>query len=115
MQGALVANLTHQVAVAAVEVPHSYVSPVREPLVYLSQAVQVEHHQAISALPMAMVVVVAQAVWLSLYYLQGANMWNFIKTLLKRKLQQGIYFTVEYPLFKNKENKHGKSKHRSIK
>ena len=32
-------------------------------------------------------------------------MWNLIKTLLKRKLQQGIYFSVDFPIFKNKENK----------
>ena len=42
-------------------------------------------------------------------------MWNFIKMLFKRKLQQGIYFSVDFPIFKNKEKKHGKSKHRSIK
>ena len=42
-------------------------------------------------------------------------MWNFIKTLLKRKLQQGIYFSVDFPLFKNKENEHGKNQHRSTK
>ena len=42
-------------------------------------------------------------------------MWNLIKTLLKKKLQQGIYLTVDFPIFKNKEKKHGKSKPRSIK
>ena len=40
---------------------------------------------------------------------------NFIRRMFFKKLEQGICFSVDFPLFKNKENKHGKSKHRSIK
>ena len=43
------------------------------------------------------------------------NSINLIKQLFLKKLEQGIYIQIDFPLFKNKENKHGKSKHRSIK
>ena len=36
-------------------------------------------------------------------------MWKLIKTLLKKKLERGIYIQIDFPLFKHKEKKHGRS------
>jgi len=37
-------------------------------------------------------------------------MWKLIKSLFKKKLERGIYITIDFPLFKNKEKNHGRSK-----